>query len=107
MQKVTGSTPVTSTNNPVPAGLLFFMSFFAYIIYSPKLDRYYIGYTEDIIIRLIQHNNGISTFTAKAVDWKVVYQEKFSTRQEAHKRELQIKAKKSRKYIEWLISQDG
>lgn len=49
---------------------------------------------------------GISTFTSKANDWELVYKEKFSTREEAYKREKQIKAKKSRKYIEWLISQN-
>jgi putative endonuclease len=33
-----------------------------------------------------------------------MYTEKFETREQAHKRELEIKRKKSRKYIEWLIS---
>ncbi len=83
------------------------MSFIVYIIYSEKLDKFYIGYTENIHIRLDQHNSGLSTFTAKANDWKLVYQEVFSSREEAHKREKAIKAKKSRKYIEWLIAQSG
>ena len=83
------------------------MSFTVYIIYSVSLDKYYIGYAEDVDVRLVQHNSGLSTFTAKTSDWKLVYQEVFSTRADAQKRERMIKAKKSRKYIEWLIAQVG
>jgi putative endonuclease len=83
------------------------MLFYVYIIYSRKLDKYYVGHTEDIAKRLEQHNSGISTFTAKSSDWEIVYQEVFETREGARLREKAIKAKKSRKYIEWLISSKG
>ena len=79
------------------------MAYTVYIIYSIKLDKYYIGYTENISMRLSQHNEGISSFTSKATDWVLKYTEVFMSREEAHKRELAIKSKKSRKYIEWLI----
>jgi putative endonuclease len=81
--------------------------FYLYIIYSAKLDRYYVGYTADIEVRIVQHNNGLSSFTSKANDWKLVYKEQYPNREEAHKRELEIKSKKSRKYIEWLIGSAG
>ena len=84
----------------------FFM-FYLYILYSSKLDRFYVGHTENIELRLIQHNNGISAFTSKANDWTLVYKESFPTRENAHKREREIKKKKSRKYIEWLIQSAG
>lgn len=74
-----------------------------YILYSCLLDRYYVGHTEDIATRLLQHNNGESNYTSKAKDWELVYEETFSSRTEAHTREREIKKKKSRKYIEWLI----
>ena len=79
--------------------------FFVYILYSKKLDRYYVGYTADLSKRLQEHNSGISTYTSKASDWELKYQELFSSREEAHKRELAIKKKKSATYIEWLITQ--
>jgi putative endonuclease len=78
--------------------------YWVYIIYSAKLDRYYVGYTEEIQKRLTEHNTGISTFTAKADDWIVKYSKQYNSRQEAHEAELVIKKKKSRKYIEWLIA---
>ena len=83
------------------------MHYSVYIIYSAKLDKYYIGYTEDITVRLSQHNEGISTFTSKATDWGLKYSEPFETRELAMMREKEIKSKKSRKYIEWLINKSG
>ena len=97
MQEVTGSSPVFSTITEV-------IMYFVYIIYSPKLNRYYIGYTEDFSRRLVEHNSGKSNYTSKTNDWILKYTESFSTRLEAHRRELEIKNKKSRKYIEWLIT---
>ena len=83
------------------------MPFAVYIIYSKQLDKYYTGYSEDISVRLAQHNSGTSNFTSKATDWELKFSQLFDTRQEAMKREKEIKNKKSRKYIEWLISSAG
>ena len=77
--------------------------FFTYILFSKKLDRYYIGSTGDVAKRLKKHLQNHKGFTSKAIDWKVVYSEKFATREEALKRERQIKKWKSRKMIEKLI----
>ena len=60
--------------------------FSVYIIYSAKIDKYYIGYTENMAKRLADHNSGISDFTSKASDWVVKRTEAFSSRQEAMKR---------------------
>src|SRR5688572_1517488 len=86
-----------------PFMLVFFM-YFVYIIYSKKLDRFYIGYSEDPLQRVLQHNTGISTFTSKSCDWILVYTEEFPSRKLAYKREMEIKKKKSRKYLMWLIN---
>jgi putative endonuclease len=82
-------------------------TFCVYIIYSPSLDKYYIGYTSDIEKRLQEHNSGISSFTAKANDWVLKYKEEFPDRISAITREKEIKTKKSRKYIEWLTGSAG
>ena len=83
--------------------LLYFMSFLVYIIYSPTLDQFYIGHTQDLQDRLLRHNNSGSKATKKAHDWILKYTEEFSTRAEAAAREFQIKNRKSRNYIEILI----
>lgn len=81
--------------------------FFVYILYSIETDRYYTGQTEDLETRMKSHEAGISPFTSIAKDWKLVYFEEYKNRTDAIKREIAIKKKKSRKYIEWLISNKG
>ena len=74
-----------------------------YILYSNKLDKYYIGHTSDIVARLRRHNSNHKGWTGKANDWEVVYSEDYQTKNEAYSRERQLKAWKSRKRIEALI----
>jgi predicted GIY-YIG superfamily endonuclease len=81
------------------------MDHFVYIIYSRTLNRYYIGHCQNIEVRIQRHNQGNGARnTKKAKDWELRYTEAFDTRAEANQRELSIKKKKSRKYIEWIIA---
>ena len=83
------------------------MPYYIYILYSRKVDRYYVGETENIDNRLNAHLTGISTYTSMADDWKVVYSESFGSRNAAIRREKEIKRKKSRKYIEYLMNRSS
>jgi len=76
---------------------------FTYILYSSKLDKYYIGACIDLERRLKEHNIGHSKFTMTGMPWELKYTEDFDTLPEAKKRENYIKKMKSRKYIESLI----
>ena len=78
--------------------------FYVYIIHSKTANKYYVGQTENLEKRLISHLSGISKYTSISTDWILVYTESFATRNEAIRRENEIKKKKSKKYIEWLIS---
>ena len=80
------------------------MTYCVYILYSKMIDQYYIGHTSDLENRLYRHTNSGSKATKKASDWKIVYTEQFETKAEAYQREVEIKNKKSRKYIESLIN---
>jgi len=83
------------------------MAFIVYILYSSSLDSFYVGHTANLEDRLYRHNNSGSKSTKIAKDWRVVYTEQYLTRSEANLRELEIKKKKSRKYIESLIKSKG
>ncbi len=76
---------------------------FVYIIQSEKDLSYYIGETPDVEKRLKFHNQGRQRYTKARIPWKLVYKEEFNNRHEALLREREIKKKKSRKHIEWLI----
>ena len=76
---------------------------YCYILYSGKLDKYYIGSTPDLERRLQEHNRGKEKFTKTGVPWKLVYKEQFNDLKDARKREVYIKKMKSRKFIKDLI----
>ena len=75
-----------------------------YIIQSEKNNSYYVGQTDNLEKRLAEHNRGKNKYTKNKIPWRLVYKESFETRGEAMKRENEIKKKKSRSYIEWLIN---
>jgi putative endonuclease len=54
--------------------------------------------------RLLRHNSGRSKYTKFGIPWQLVYLEEFKNKTEAYRRELEIKKKKSRNYIERLIA---
>lgn len=83
------------------------MPFTVYIIFSPSLNQYYIGHTADIEDRLFRHRNRGSMSTKKANDWELKYTDQFETRSAAMQREMELKSKKSRVFLEALINVAG
>ncbi|MEI7735318.1 MAG: GIY-YIG nuclease family protein [Ferruginibacter sp.] len=82
--------------------------FTTYILYSQKLNKFYIGFTSDNIQnRISKHLASHKGFTAKAKDWRFVYSEIFSTKAEAMKREKQLKSWRSHIRIKELIERSS
>ena len=73
--------------------------YWVYILYSPKIDQYYIGQTSDLPNRLASHRQGNSFYTSRANDWVLVFAQETNLREEALALERKIKSKKSRKSI--------
>ena len=78
--------------------------FFFYILQSEKDGSYYLGQTSNLQDRLKRHNQGRSRYTKNRGPWKLVYQESFTSRSEAVRREQECKRKHSREFIEALIN---
>ena len=84
--------------------------YYVYIIYSKDIDKYYVGYTHDVDLRLSQHNSKNSYYsktTARANDWTLEHIEAFGDITAAIKREKEIKKWKSRKKILELVNGAG
>jgi putative endonuclease len=80
------------------------MTYTLYILYSATLDKYYVGFTGDLLEeRLSRHNSNHKGFTGGR-DWVLKYAEDYLDKSTVLKREKEIKSKKSRKYIESLIA---
>jgi putative endonuclease len=76
-----------------------------YILYSAKLDRFYVGFTTNLTVRMEFHRNALPhNFTAKADDWLVYFSFECKTKGQALKIEKHIKRMKSRNYIKNLKS---
>ena len=76
-----------------------------YVIYNKKAGKYYIGQTEDIHVRLEQHNSHIyKSYTARFPgEWELIHQESVATRSEALKREKSLKSGNGRVFVKSII----
>ena len=81
-----------------------FMEFQVYVLHSKKLNQIYIGYTSDLAARLESHNKlATKGWTIRHRPWFPVYSETFGTKQEAMKREKELKSARGRKFIREVI----
>jgi putative endonuclease len=95
-----GSSPFRGTEALDQTGA-FFM-YHVYILFSEKCDRHYIGYCQDVEVRLDRHNRGMVTATKNCRPYIIKAIKAFPTELEARREELRLKKAKSSKYLEWL-----
>ncbi len=78
----------------------------AYAIYNRKHNKVYIGETDNLAERMRAHNDHrfATSFTARFDgSWELVYEECLANRQEARKRERQLKSYRGRQFIKSLV----
>lgn len=81
--------------------------FTVYVLYSPKYDKIYIGVTSNIQQRMISHNQvGKKGWTIRYRPWQIVHTELFQNKQQALKREKELKSAKGRAFVRTLITSD-
>ena len=68
------------------------MSHYVYILQSNKDHRFYIGETSDVQARLAFHNSGNQRSTRHRIPFRVVLTEEYNSREDALRREKQIKS---------------
>ena len=75
--------------------------YFVYVLKSLKTGRRYIGFTsKSPQERLEAHNSGVSPWTHQNRPLTLVYQESFSDRQKARRREKFLKTGNGRKFLD-------
>ena len=81
------------------------MKHFLYIIYSPKIDKFYVGETHNLKQRIHNHNQHSykGAFTKSAEDWSVKLSFETQDKSEAVFLEKFIKRMKSKKFILKII----
>lgn len=92
---------------PAVGGKVDSPMFTVYIIQNSITGRRYIGSTNNIDRRLIEHNCGHTKSTATKGKWKTIYTEIFENEIEAKRRERQIKSYKGGNALKELLSRGG
>jgi putative endonuclease len=66
--------------------------FTVYVLYSERYDKIYVGFTSNLEQRLLSHNElGTKEWSIKFRPWVVIHTELFESKQEAMKREKELK----------------
>lgn len=72
---------------------------YVYALYSKELDRFYIGYTENMERRLAEHQAGKTHTTDRMGIVELVYYEACFVKEDATRRERQLKTGFGRGYL--------
>lgn len=77
---------------------------YIYILYSAKIDQYYVGIVNDPENRLFYHNLGLKGWTKRGIPWKLVFTKSYTSKEAAGKAERFIKSQKNKTFIEKIIN---
>ncbi len=74
--------------------------YYVYVLYSVSFDfdRQYVGMTDDINRRLVEHNSGKNQSTKAYQPWSLIYKESFDNRGAARIREKYLKTAAGRRW---------
>ena len=75
------------------------MSHFLYILKSQIENKSYVGITNNLERRLLEHNSGKSFYTKRYLPWEVIYKENCDNLVSARKREKYFKSCTGRKMM--------
>jgi len=84
--------------------VIVFKSMAEMYILQLRNNSYYVGSTNNIQSRIVEHQQGKVRSTKNNLPFILKYTENFKTRGEAQSREYQVKKWKSRKAVERLIN---
>lgn len=75
------------------------MYFIVYVLKSEVNGRLYIGQTQNLVLRLKEHNAGKTKSIKPYIPYKVIYIEQLESRIEAVKREKYLKSGSGREFL--------
>ncbi len=78
--------------------------FYAYVIKSVNHDFYYKGHCKNLLIRLQQHNSGMTISIKPYLPFTLVYFEEFETEPEAILREKYLKSAAGRRFLKTKLA---
>ena len=73
--------------------------FYVYVLKSVHTEHYYVGQTDNLEKRLQLHNAEKTIYAKRYKPWKIHYFEKFTSRDQAVKREKYFKSHAGRNWL--------
>ena len=83
------------------------MNWRVYYLYSEKINKHYLGKTNNLKRRFKEYNNSEEKYTKVGVPWKLLGYIDCVDSKEAYSIENKLKKSKNKKYIQWYIKQYG
>jgi putative endonuclease len=81
-----------------------FSMFSVYILYSASSGKTYVGFTNDIDRRMLEHNfTEVKGYTLKFRPWTLIFTEEFEEKKDAMKREKYFKTGVGREEIKIIV----
>lgn len=75
------------------------MFHYTYVLKSVKNGNLYIGYTNDLVKRVKEHNRGLNISTKPYLPWKLIYYEACLNLKDARRREIYFKKTQGRRLL--------
>jgi putative endonuclease len=75
------------------------MVFYVYMLkcISDKIKKTYVGYTNNLSLRLNKHNSNKGAKATRGLKWKIIYKRKFITKKTAMSYEYRLKKDKMKR----------
>jgi putative endonuclease len=77
----------------------FCFMYYVYILFSQSTSKFYVGQTQDLTNRLIEHNSGESKSTSGGRPWTLIWSTQLPSRCEAMKLEKKIKSRGASRFL--------
>jgi len=77
------------------------MVFYVYMLkcISDNINKTYVGYTNNLTLRLKKHNSNKGAKATRGLKWKIIYKKKFNTKNTAMSYEYRLKKDKVKRKI--------
>ncbi|MEI6296377.1 MAG: GIY-YIG nuclease family protein [bacterium] len=79
--------------------------FYNYVLESEEGENLYIGYTENLKRRLIEHNQGLNLSTKRYRPWKIIYYEACISEKDARRRERYLKTTQGNRLLKLRLKE--
>jgi putative endonuclease len=73
--------------------------YYTYALYSKKINKFYIGFTDNLKRRTKEHKSGKTHSTKRMKDFELTYYEACKSKKDAQDRERQLKTGFGRGYL--------